>query len=254
MPDHDRRSNRRTDLSPRGTTGARSAGTEASLILRDALNPANTNGTTSVSTVLVAKSATRDPERTDEENAMPRETVPLYTDDLSRFARALAGELGDAAPSHQSLLNMLARSAGYRNHQHLRADAKARQRLDQPPAPAPVVDHKLVERALNHFDDDGLLVRWPTRNAVQKLVVWVFWADLAPGERVHEAEINERFTAGHRFDDPATIRRMLVGLGRVERERDGSAYTRVEEPLPGEAQELVRRVRARRSARISPTS
>lgn len=179
---------------------------------------------------------------------MSRETIPLPIDDLSRFARALARELGEAAPSHQSLLNMLARSAGYRNHQHLRADAKARHRLDQPVTPEPVVDHKRVERALNHFDDDGILVRWPTRNAVQKLVVWAFWADLPVGEAVPEAWVNERFSAGHRFDDPATIRRMLVGLGRVERERDGSAYTRVEGPLPPEAEQLIRRVRERRAA------
>lgn len=181
---------------------------------------------------------------------MPRELIPLSIDDVSRFTRTLAAELGDAAPSHQSLLNMVARSAGYRNHQHLIADAKARDRLDQPAPSEPVVDHTRVERALNHFDDTGVLVRWPTRNAVQKLVVWVFWADLPVGESVSEAWVNERFTAGHRFDDPATIRRMLVGLGRVERERDGSAYVRVEGPLPPEAEQLIRRVRERRA---SPT-
>ncbi len=197
--------------------------------------------------MLVAKSATRDLASHGRENAMPRETVPLHTDDLSRFARALADELGDTAPSHLSLMNMLARSAGFRNYQHLRADAKARDRLDQPSPPEPVVDHKRVERALNHFDDKGILVRWPTRNAVQKLVVWAFWADLPVGEPVSEAWVNDRFSAGHRFDDPATIRRMLVGLGRVERERDGSAYTRVDGPLSPEAEQLIRRVRERRA-------
>ena len=56
---------------------------------------------------------------------MPRETIPLSIDDLSRFARTLAGELGDAAPSHLSLMNMLARAAGFRNYQHLRAESNA---------------------------------------------------------------------------------------------------------------------------------
>ena len=53
----------------------------------------------------------------------------------------------------------------------------------------------------------------------------------------------------HRFRDPATIRRMLVGLGRVARERDGSSYTRVEMPVPAEAAELIRHVRSRRPER-----
>lgn len=192
---------------------------------------------------------------------MPRDTVPLHTDDLSRFARALAAELGDTAPSHLSLMNMLARSAGFRNFQHLRADAAARSRLDAPAEPAAAVDHKRIERAMNHFDAEGRLVRWPTKNAIQKLVVWAFWADLDAGESLSEAEINERFCAEHHFGDPATIRRMLVGLQRVERARDGSAYTRVELPVTADAQELIRRVRDRRRTRvahhphsISPTS
>ncbi|MEM8707018.1 MAG: DUF2087 domain-containing protein [Actinomycetota bacterium] len=180
---------------------------------------------------------------------MPRETVPLHTDDLSRFARSLADELGDAAPSHLSLMNMLARSAGYRNFQHLRASAAAEDRLARQTEPAPAIDHRRVERALNHIDDDGRLARWPTKNALQKLVVWMFWADLPVGESLTEAEINERFSAEHHFGDPATIRRMLVGLGRVERTPDGSAYTRVEMPVPAEAETLIRRVRERRSAR-----
>ena len=193
---------------------------------------------------------------------MPRDTVPLHTEDLSRFARALAAELGDTAPSHLSLMNMLARSAGFRNFQHLRADAAAaRDRFDTPADPEPTIDPKRVERAMNHFDTEGRLVRWPTKNAIQKLVVWAFWADLDAGESLSEAEINERFCAEHHFGDPATIRRMLVGLQRVERARDGSAYTRVELPVTADAQELIRRVRDRRRTRvahrphsISPTS
>lgn len=177
---------------------------------------------------------------------MPREPIPLSIDDLARFARALAGELGDGAPSHQRLLNMLARSAGYRNHQELAADAGAHDQLDPSVVTEAAFDPKRVERALNHFDEHGMLIRWPTRNAVQKLVVWVFWADLPIGESISETAINDLFTAQHHFDDPATIRRMLVGLGRVERERDGSAYQRAEVPPEPEAEELIRRVHDRR--------
>ena len=190
---------------------------------------------------------------------MSRELVPLRTDDLSGFARSLARELGETAPSHLSLLNMLARSAGFRNYQHLRAESHATERLEAPPAADPEIDHRRIERAVNHFDEVGRLSRWPSRNAMQKLVVWAFWADLPRGESLSEREVNDRFDAHHTFRDPATLRRMLVGLGRVEREADGSAYRRVEQPLPAEAAELIRHVRARRSSRaaaepIAPTS
>lgn len=181
---------------------------------------------------------------------MPRHVVPMGTSDLSRFTRTLARELqpelGDATPSHLSLMNMLARSAGFRNFQHLRAASKAREALEQPHLPAPEVDYVAVKRALGHFDGAGLLCRWPTRNAVQKLVVWVFWADLPPRESIPESVVNALFRAGQTLGDPATVRRMLVGLERVQRERDGSAYLRVEGPLPPEAAELIRHVRARR--------
>lgn len=180
---------------------------------------------------------------------MPRHAVPMGTSDLSRFARTLARELqpelGDATPSHLSLMNMLARAAGFRNFQHLRAVSKARETLEQPLAPE--LDYVSVRRALRHFDEAGLLCRWPTRNAVQKLVLWVFWADLPPRESLRESVVNALFRAGQTLGDPATIRRMLVGLERLQRERDGSAYLRVEGPVPPEAAELIRHVRARRS-------
>lgn len=181
---------------------------------------------------------------------MPRQTVPMGTPDLSRFARTLARELrpelGDATPSHLSLMNMLARAAGFRNFQHLRAASKARAQLERPSPAAPEVDYVLVRRALEHFDDAGRLWRWPRRNIVQKLVLWVFWADLPARAPLPERSVNDRLRAGQTLGDPATIRRMLVGLERMQRERDGSSYVRVEGPLPPEATELIRRVRLRR--------
>lgn len=185
---------------------------------------------------------------------MPRRPVPLGTDDLSRFARTLARELqpvvGAAAPSHLSLMNMLARAAGFRNFQHLRAAADARRRVEHVPSPA-AVDHTRIERALRHFDGQGRLFRWPRRNAVQKLVLWVFWAELPARAALPESVVNARLRAAQTLDDPATIRRMLVGLQRVRRARDGSAYQRMEGPLPREAAELIRHVRARRDAAMS---
>ena len=181
---------------------------------------------------------------------MPRELVPFRTDDLSAFARALAVELGDDAPSHLTLMNMLARAGGFRNYQHLRASSRSQERMDQPTEPA-TVDHRKVERTLNHFDESGRLLRWPTRLGIQKLAIWTFWADLQPDEVLTEAGVNERFEQGHVFDDPATLRRMLVGLEMIVREPDGSDYRRVEMAPPPEAVELIGRVRERRLSRAS---
>ena len=68
-----------------------------------------------------------------------RERVPLHSDDLSQFAKTLRQQLADhlrksegTAPSHVQMLNMLARAAGHRSVQALRAQA-----LLKPSAPAP---------------------------------------------------------------------------------------------------------------------
>lgn len=68
-----------------------------------------------------------------------RKLVPLHCDDLSQFAKTLRAQLDEhlqktpgAAPSHVQLLNMLARSAGHRSMQALRAQA-----VLKPPAAPP---------------------------------------------------------------------------------------------------------------------
>ncbi|WP_268902877.1 hypothetical protein [Paragemmobacter aquarius] len=76
---------------------------------------------------------------------MSRQTIPLATADLSAFVRHLAGQLArNATPGHVELINMLARAAGFRNFQHLRAATVAQQRFDRPEPPC---DLTLVERA-----------------------------------------------------------------------------------------------------------
>lgn len=64
------------------------------------------------------------------EDKMPKTTIPLPIADLSAYARSLA-KLLDPAPSHLSLLNTLAKAAGFRNFQHLRASQKAGDALSQ---------------------------------------------------------------------------------------------------------------------------
>ncbi len=122
-------------------------------------------------------------------------------------------ELGHA-PGHVELLNLLARGAGIRNCQHLRADAQARQRLDAPPPPAaPLADHARCEKAARLFDAEGRLIRWPKKRNLQILCLWVMWSHLPAGTISTEREVNERLNAWHLFGDHAILRREMVEFG-----------------------------------------
>lgn len=90
---------------------------------------------------------------------MSRETITLEIKDLTQFARSLRAELPHK-PSHVETLGLVARAAGYRNFQHLRARN----------APKPVADEKLVARALEHFDDKGFFETLARQDAYSGLV------------------------------------------------------------------------------------
>ena len=65
---------------------------------------------------------------------MTRDALCLTVEDLSAFARNLHKQLAaePALPGHLSLLNMLARAAGFRNYQHFRAVGAAAARIAAP--------------------------------------------------------------------------------------------------------------------------
>ncbi|GGH57712.1 DUF2087 domain-containing protein [Frigidibacter albus] len=178
---------------------------------------------------------------------MTRTPIPLTVADLSSFARHLgAGIKERGAPSHLELLNMLARAAGLRNYQHLRAISAAELRLGAE-AP-PQVDHAQVERALRHFDGGGGLAQWPSRRQVQMLCLWALWAGLPPGESLGERQVSALLNGLHGFGDAALLRRELIGMGVVTRSPGGLDYLRREVAPPAEARELIRRVAARRKS------
>lgn len=175
---------------------------------------------------------------------MSRDLIPLTTPDVSGFARSLSRQLTgrEAPPSHLELLNMLARAAGFRNHQHLRAAEAARARLDTPAAPPEAVDFRQVERALGCFDQGGVLTRWPARRQQQILCLWALWARLPAGLRLDEPRINRLLDTLHAFGDRALIRRDMVGLGLLRRGPDGRDYQRVETRPSPEARALIARL------------
>lgn len=97
---------------------------------------------------------------------------------------------------------MLAKAAGFQNFQHMKAAHSAGLRMDTPVVPD-VVDHRLVERALNQFDEVGQLVSWPSRRQIQVLCLWPLWAAIPAGTSLSEKEVNGLLNGGHRFSDPA---------------------------------------------------
>src|SRR5687768_2595698 len=99
---------------------------------------------------------------------MSRVALALQIPDLSGFAKSVREQLGKLAepPSHVEMLNLLCRSAGFRNYQHCKGVVEAQQRLHLPAPTAAPVDYSLVERAARLFDEHGRLLRWPTRPAL----------------------------------------------------------------------------------------
>jgi hypothetical protein len=182
---------------------------------------------------------------------MTRTVTPLSVPDLSSFTRALGRALAahhaehGALPTHQSLLNFVARAAGHRNLQSLLAGA-ALPRLqpaaeDRPP-PEPLSAN--ARKALTQFDERGRLVRLPSKLSVRQLALWVLWMQL-DGRRVYsEREVNELLKAWHTFGDHVTLRRALVDSLLLTRKKDGAEYRKLPARPDAEAHALMSAWRA----------
>lgn len=175
---------------------------------------------------------------------MSRVALSLQIPDLSGFARSVREQLGKLAepPSHVEMLNLLSRSAGFRNYQHCKGVLEARQRLQKPTPAAAPVDYALVERAARQFDEQGRLLRWPTRPVLQDLCLWVLWSRLASRKTFTEKQISELIKRWHVFGDHALLRRALIEWRLVQRTLDGSEYRRIEQKPPAELRPLIGRL------------
>lgn len=180
---------------------------------------------------------------------MTKTPVPLRVDDMTTFTRALSRQLGDASPRHLALMNMVARSAGFQNVQHLRAVSAAAKRLDKRTEDV-MADARAVERALHQFDESGQLIRWPSKRATQTLALWALWARFPANAALEERSINAYLRQEHLFEDPATLRRTMISCGLLKRDKDGTNYRRVEQEPPAEAKALIRALGARRRRRV----
>lgn len=182
---------------------------------------------------------------------MPRTDTPLHAADISSFAKSLARDLKQTheqlnrLPGHVELLNMLARAAGHRNFQSL----KARPPMAAPVAESPPVAAALSDtaaKALRQFDADGRLTRWPIKYSVQRLMLWGLWMRFDARRRYSEREVNEVLKAWHLFGDHCTLRRELVEMKMLERSDGGAEYRKLPRRPEAEAMALMRALRERR--------
>lgn len=166
-----------------------------------------------------------------------RETVPLIADDISTFCKQLRRQLVDAghgAPGHLALLNMLARSAGHRNFQMLRARPGALPEAAEPPVqarsielPREVEASPAMRKLLACFDDKGRLLRMPHKYAAQQMAIWALWSRFPARRELNERQVNETLDAFHTFGDPVTLRRELVNAKLLWRTIDGRVYKKL---------------------------
>jgi hypothetical protein len=180
---------------------------------------------------------------------MPREATPLVVADLSSFTRSLQRALaaradaGQAPPGHVELLNLIARAAGFRNVQALKA---------APPTPPPeraalpLTEH--ARRTLMQFDAQGRLVRWPTKYSVQRLAMWVLWTLFDAKRRYTEREVNAVLRAANAFGDHVTLRRELINHRLLARKSDCSEYRKLAARPDDEVRALLAAWRARQRA------
>lgn len=189
---------------------------------------------------------------------MSRTPIPFFAPDISAFARSLRQQLLDLddVPGHVEMLNLLARGAGFRNFQDLKAKAAVEAEAappvetasatepsaaEPPPSAPPRNDgpSPMVQRLLRCFDAEGRLLRWPARRTDQVNALWVLWSRMPANTDLSEREVNQRLIAWNAFEDHAILRRELVTTRLMRRTPDGSRYRRIEQPVPPELQGAI---------------
>jgi hypothetical protein len=214
---------------------------------------------------------------------MTRTVLPYAAPDLSALARLLERALLDhqvthgRLPGHVEMMNLLARGAGKRNLQELRAEIERQAPASAEPAPLPpagpdfwfdapeLLDPattpvptppKLTDRAaktLKCFDFSGRLMRWPLKLSQQQLAMWVLWTRFDARRVYTEAEVNGVLKAWHVYGDHATLRRELINHRLMTRKDDCSEYRKLAQSPDEEVQGLLRALRKRQAPYRLPT-
>lgn len=195
---------------------------------------------------------------------MTRTVIPFAVPDLSAFARGLRRSLAEhlaahaALPTHQAMLNHIARAAGHRNLQALLVHpARPASSAAAAAAPASTPLSAAATKALGSFDAWGRMSRWPHKYSVQRLALWVLWMQFENRRVYSEREVNAVLKAWHTWGDHVTLRRELINDQLLTRKSDGSQYRKQPARPSDEARALMAAWRARvdaaprRTARIA---
>jgi hypothetical protein len=184
---------------------------------------------------------------------MSKTVFSLHVPDLSAFARNLVQALQErhsttpTPPGQVEMLNLIARSQGQRNWQALRQALSAAPpfapRAAAAPAVTPLSDN--ARKALQQFDSQGRLMRWPVKYSVQRLVMWVLWTRFDAKRRYTESEVNAILKAANLFFDHATLRRELINHRLMARKSDCSEYHKLQVRPDDETRALLTAWRAR---------
>lgn len=172
--------------------------------------------------------------------------IPLVIEDLTQFARSLRESWPDETPSHAKLLGLIARAAGYRNHQTLKAEFG----LDQAEPGLSDLELRRLKDAVRVFDLEGRMTRWPQKTSVQGLCLAAFWTALPARRDLKETEVNAVIKAGESFGDHVQIRRSLIEHNMISRTRDGAIYRRVERKPSQLERQLIRTIAERKFAAL----
>ncbi len=170
---------------------------------------------------------------------MTRIARPFQVSDIATLARSLERQMAEVAdkPGHLSLMNMLARAAGFANFQAFRTSALAGAKLADP---QPTEDLTKVTQALRHFDGQGRMKTWPAKTQTQYLCLWAIWARFPKGAVMTERQASDLINRWHLFGDAAIIRRTLWERKLILRTEDSRDYCRVEQAPPPDARALIR--------------
>jgi len=75
-------------------------------------------------------------------------------------------------------------------------------------------------------DESGKFARFPGRKQKKKqqLMLSFFLEQFDPDKTYSEKEVNELLNQHHSFNDPASLRRMMIGHQMLARTKDGQQY------------------------------
>ena len=77
-----------------------------------------------------------------------------------------------------------------------------------------------------YLGEDGRFYRFPGKRQkkLQKLLFQFLSEKFKRGMIYSEPEVNEILNTYHSFEDPASLRRLMFGMGLLERTKDGREY------------------------------